>query len=305
MKNLIQFLIPIGLWASLAAYAQESDVATTPQDVEQFMPSPPVPAAAPQRHSRSLKRRERQNNEEQWETFFGKLIVRNVTTPAIFSFFPATEKRNGRSILVLPGGGYQFISMENEGFPVAERLADVGYSVFVLKYRTQKTPVKPDEFLEEAGKIFSQLGKQRLPDYLPAVEDLLEAKTLIQEECIQMGCDGNAVGVIGFSAGARTIIRALEDTETDFDPNSIALIYPPTLDPIGVKPEASLFLAIAQDDPLFQQGGFNLPDAWVNAGGSIEFHLYNAGGHGFGVTTTGNTSENWLNAYIAWLNEQY
>jgi hypothetical protein len=74
------------------------------------------------------------------------------------------------------------------------------------------------------------------------------------------------------------------------------------IDPIIVAEKPPLFLAIAQDDPLFQQGNFILPAAWVRDGGDLEFHLYRSGSHGFGTSRSGSTSENWLSAYIDWLN---
>ena len=45
------------------------------------------------------------------------------------------EKATGGSLLVLPGGGYQFVSWDNEGSTVARRLLPTGVTVYVLAYR--------------------------------------------------------------------------------------------------------------------------------------------------------------------------
>lgn len=96
----------------------------------------------------------------------------------------------------------------------------------------------------------------------------------------------------------------MEDREIEIGIVNVAFVYPPMLDPIVANPVAPLFLVAAQDDPLFRQGGFTLAKAWVRSGGSIEFHLYNSGGHGFGTAPTGKISQGWIEAYLAWLREQ-
>lgn len=55
--------------------------------------------------------------------------------------FPAPEP-NGTGVLVLPGGGYSFVSLQNEGFPVAAWLNARGFDAWILTYTTvsDKTP---------------------------------------------------------------------------------------------------------------------------------------------------------------------
>lgn len=263
--------------------------------------SAPIPVSAPEAKLIKLGNEPSADDREQWERFLNQVIVRNVVEAALYAVLPQEEDRNGRAVLVIPGGGYQFVSMQNEGFPVAERLAKAGYTAFILKYRTKVTRRDPGDFFEDLKSAFTSLGKDRLLDYPPAVEDLITAIDIVKSNCLQLACDGGSVDVIGFSAGARSIIRALEAAGDSLDARSVALIYPPMLDPIAAEPTAPMFLAIAQDDPFFTQGGLVLPDRWLRAGGAIEFHLYHAGGHGFGARATGETSEKWLDAYIAWL----
>jgi acetyl esterase/lipase len=60
-------------------------------------------------------------------------FVANVASPEL-RVFPA-QQPNGQAVLVIPGGGYQFVSVENEGADFAAHLNSRGYTAFVLVYR--------------------------------------------------------------------------------------------------------------------------------------------------------------------------
>jgi acetyl esterase/lipase len=62
-----------------------------------------------------------------------------------------------------------------------------------------------------------------------------------------------------------------------------------------------LFVALAADDPLFGNTGFGLIDSWRSAKKPTEFHLYEQGGHGFGMYPKTTTSTGWFNAFASWL----
>jgi acetyl esterase/lipase len=51
-----------------------------------------------------------------------------------------------------------------------------------------------------------------------------------------------------------------------------------------------LFIALAADDPFFANGGYGLIDSWKAAKRPVEFHLYEQGGHGFGMYPKETTS---------------
>ena len=61
-----------------------------------------------------------------------------------------------------------------------------------------------------------------------------------------------------------------------------------------------MFNAIASDDFLFK-GQFGVVDSWFKAGIPVEFHLYQNGGHGFGLGNPDRTSNKWFDAFIHWL----
>ena len=106
--------------------------------------------------------------------------------------------------------------------------------------------------------------------------------------------------MIGFSAGAMTtMMTTLAAPETK--PAFIAPIYG-SMEAVKVPPYAPpLFAVIAADDPLFAKKGFGLLDAWQAAGRPVEFHMYQAGGHGFGLGKQGTTSPGWFPAFMLWL----
>jgi acetyl esterase/lipase len=62
-----------------------------------------------------------------------------------------------------------------------------------------------------------------------------------------------------------------------------------------------LFAVLAADDPLFANKGFGLIESWQKAGKPVEFHLYQAGGHGFGLGKKGTTSTGWFEDFMHWL----
>lgn len=238
---------------------------------------------------------------EQWNRVFGQIWVRNVTQPALYRVAPMNGRGNGRAVIVVPGGGYSFVSIESEGFRVAERLAAQGYTAFVLKYRPRATPPETSEFVAGLAADFGNLGRRELPDHPPAVADLAAAVNVVRQRSGEWQLDPDAIGVIGFSAGSRTTIRLLENAPEAAGLDHVALIYPPMVNTIAPGPRPDLFMAIAVDDPLFRQGGLAMVESWLAESPAVEFHLYSGGAHGFGMRPQGTTSDGWIEDYLAWL----
>lgn len=242
--------------------------------------------------------------KEQWEAFADQVSVRNVTGAAIYPFPPRAGHGNGKSVIVVPGGGYRFVSIESEGFRVAEALAAQGYTAFVLKYRTITTARDIPTYMADTGKLFANLGKAKLDDNPPAVDDLATAVQYIRSNADKWQLDPAKVDVVGFSAGSRTAIRFLENKREASMISGVGLIYPPMTETVKAGPRPPLFLAIAADDPLFKQGGLNLLQNWLTDSPKLEFHLYSGGSHGFGMRANGSTSDLWSGQYLAWLDRR-
>jgi hypothetical protein len=54
---------------------------------------------------------------EQWETYLGGPIVRNVIHPTLVALKPATGKANGTAVIYAPGGGFRYLSMTDAELP--------------------------------------------------------------------------------------------------------------------------------------------------------------------------------------------
>lgn len=289
MKRIAVALLTLALASPLAA-----------QPTPEMMKA--VPVTAPTQASIPLLAN--QPDTEQWERYFGQTMVRNVTRPAIYPVLPDAKNANGKAVIVVPGGGYQFVSMDSEGFRVADRLAAAGYTAFILKYRPMTTERDPVRYMANMAKLFGSLGKGELADHVPAVDDLSSALRLVSTDAAKWKIDPAQIGVIGFSAGSRTAIRLIEVRPEAKLARHISLIYPPMTQTINGGPRPPLFLAIAVDDPLFKQGGLNLVDKWLKESSRTEFHLYSGGNHGFGMRPQGTTSDNWMDHYLSWLAKQ-
>jgi acetyl esterase/lipase len=237
----------------------------------------------------------------------GETWVRNVSRPSLTPFLPKTGNSNGAAILVVPGGGFQFVSISNEGWPIAEWLADLGYTAFVLTYRTEVTPVGADDFDAALKQRFVALTSRAPPaqgmatQFTIASEDAQIALRLIRDCTQDWEIDENRVGMLGFSAGAMTTLATVMAGQAGTSPDFIGLIYGP-MD--AVEPPANpppMFVGLSADDPLFGGRGFGLVESWQRAGGAVELHYYERGAHGFGSHKKGTTSDLWFDQFVAWM----
>lgn len=249
-----------------------------------------------------------QTNAESWFRQWGDPMARNITAATLTPFLPDPDKANGAAVIVAPGGGYLWLSMGNEGWEVAEALNEHGIAAFVLKYRLRPTPGSLGEFEKTMNELFSGFDADadgarpaRPPRPFPAdqLEDAEAAYAMIVERADEWRVDPSRIGMIGFSAGAGlTMVAALNSDAMD-----LAFIGPiyGGMGPVDVPDDAPpMFVAIATDDFLFG-GEFGLIKSWFDAGKPVELHLYQNGGHGFGLGNPDRTSNRWFDAFIHWL----
>ncbi len=251
---------------------------------------------------------EGQTAPETWFRQWGDPMARNVSTATLTPFLPEPGKANGAAVIVAPGGGFRWLSMGNEGWEVAEALAKRGIAAFVLKYRLQPTPESLDEFRDSMNRTFAaaarppQGGAPAGPprrDLSNQLEDAEAAYALIVERAAQWGVDTRRLGMMGFSAGAGLTMHCTLNSRS----MKLAFIAPiyGGMGPVEVPKDAPpMFSVIASDDFLFR-GQFGVIESWFKAGRPVEFHLYQNGGHGFGLGNPGRTSNRWFEAFIHWL----
>ena len=98
---------------------------------------------------------ENQPSKESWFRQWGEPMVRNVTTATLTPFLPDPAKANGTAVIVAPGGGFRWLSINNEGWKIAKALNERGVAAFVLKYRLQPTPPTLDGQRESMNRTFA------------------------------------------------------------------------------------------------------------------------------------------------------
>lgn len=254
---------------------------------------------------------EGQKAKESWFKQWGDPMARNISKATLTPFLADPKKANGATVIVAPGGGFMWLSMGNEGWEVAQALADRGINAFVLKYRLQPTLDGLDAFESQMNQRFADAAKLSSPDkpetapqrpswdLSDQIEDVEAAYKMIIDRADEWGVDKNRIGMIGFSAGAGlTMATTLQSKKV-----KLAFIGPiyGGMQAVDVPKNAPpMFAAIASDDFLFN-GDFGVIKSWYDAKIPVEFHLYQNGGHGFGLGNPNRTSNRWFDAFIYWL----
>jgi acetyl esterase/lipase len=248
---------------------------------------------------------------ESWFRQWGDPMARNVTTATLTPFLPKPGTATGAAVIVAPGGGFRWLSMGNEGWEVATALAEKGIAAFVLKYRLQPTPVPLADFTASMNAprptaaapsdSFRTASRPTTPqrDLSNQLQDAEAAYAMIVRRAKEWSVDTGRIGMMGFSAGAMLTMHATLNSKI----MKLAFIAPiyGAMGPVEVPKNAPpMFNVIASDDGLFS-GQFGVIDSWFKARRPVEFHLYQNGGHGFGLGNPGKTSNRWFDAYMHWL----
>jgi acetyl esterase/lipase len=235
-------------------------------------------------------------------------IVRNVAHPSLTVFAPAAGTATGSAMIIAPGGGFRFLSIDSEGEDLARRLASQGVTAFVLRYRTLETPADADGFRKSMLALFRPGGTK--PEALNtagqvASQDGRAAVRLVREQASRWNLDPKRIGVIGFSAGGWVALETAEAQGPE-RPNLVAAIYPAHRADLSAGPDTPpLFLSAAADDPLLSaESQLELYSVWRKARRPVELHLYAKGGHGYGLNHQGAPSDAWIEAFDAWLKAQ-
>ena len=240
----------------------------------------------------------------------GRKIIKlgNVSTPEAHVFLPAAELSIGSAIVVCPGGGFSILAWDLEGTEVAQWLNSIGVAAIVLKYRvptrTQKVPWKAP------------------------VQDAQRTISLVRSNAKKWNIDPDRIGVLGFSAGGVTAIRTSIATERYYEksdaadefsctPNCSILVYtagvadPTTsntkmLEDIKVTGDPPpAFMVHAFDDFVPVENCILYMTALKKAKVPSELHLYDAGGHGFGLRPVAeHPITGWPKICEAWLSRR-
>lgn len=131
-------------------------------------------------------------------------------------YLPTSSTHPLTGILIIPGGGYGFVSSIKEGSEIASYFVSKGIAAFVLKYRL------PNDSAMKNKKI-------------GPIQDAQRALQVIRTNAVKWGLDNNKIGVIGFSAGGHLASTLGTHFNKSFIPNEaninlrpdfMILVYP-------------------------------------------------------------------------------
>ncbi len=255
---------------------------------------------------------------EQTETRNGNRMVRNVVTPTLTMYKPAAGKSNGTSVIIAPGGAFQFLMIDYEGVDMARWLVQRGITAFVLKYRVMRTPEDASEMSRHLQSLNQKLAandttSENPPPYDEATkaalaiaeEDGRQAIRYVRQRAAEWSLDPHRIGIVGFSAGGGVVMGPVMQHDAASRPDFAAPIYPAYRTATPVPDDAPpLFIAMADDDKLISpNSGARLYMAWHSARKPAELHIFSRGNHGFGMKTQNRPSDTWINLFYTWLED--
>lgn len=247
----------------------------------------------------------------------GGRLVRNVVQPTLTIFNPPNEKISTHTaVIIAPGGGFRWLSIDSEGYDVARALAARGVTALVLKYRLDHTPDDEDAFRKDAiafltGVAQGMKSTAAAPPKLPSPSSFADAKPgrkdgaaaidYVRRNAARLHIDPQRIGIIGFSAGGSVTNFALTEYDSQTRPDFAAEVYSGGSD-VPWKPDTPpVFLAVAGDDQIAAEWCLKMFQSLRESKKSVELHVYASGGHGFGMEERGLTTDLWLNEFAAWL----
>lgn len=246
--------------------------------------------------------------------------ISKVSQPTVTVFLADAKIANGTSVVICPGGGYSHLSINKEGYKIANWLNSLGISAFVLKYRMPSDLTMKDKTI---GPL----------------QDAQEALRMVRRNAKKWKLDPNKIGIMGFSAGghlASTLSTQFNEKvyvpvdNTSARPDFSILMYPVISMQDGITHNGSkesllgknataalvekysneknvnnttpkTFIVHATDDKSVPvENSINYYLALKKNQIPVEMHLYENGGHGFGLGTEG-TNKNWSKACEKWL----
>ncbi len=263
----------------------------------------------------------KKHNLQETFTFRNITRVQDVTNPMLISFLPPAEKATGGAVIICPGGGYRILAIDHEGYAFARWFNERGIAAFVLKYRLPN-----DEAMTQ---------KEIAP-----LMDVQQAFRMVRKKAKKWNIDLEKVGVMGFSAGGHLastaathfmdIVGDIKD-KTNVRPDFAILAYPVvTFNPtfyhggsqralLGEDADQAMidrfsnelrvtaetpptFLVHSADDgavPVENSIHFYL--AMRKHGVPGEMHIYEKGGHGYGMAKDKGDLASWMDRLEAWL----
>ena len=267
---------------------------------------------------------QRKTSEKEIATKTDILRIGNVQKPTLACYFPPDSINTHKAIIICPGGAYKILAYNLEGTTIAKWFQERGIAAFVLKYRlpTSNSLVIPHKApLQDLQKAV-RLVRHKAGDWQISENNL---------GVMGFSAGGHLVSTLGVHYNEETYQpRRLEDS-LSARPDFMALLYPViTMNTsyahkgsinnlLGDSPPQTLldyysneqhinsqtpptFLVHATDDrgvPVENTLAFyqKLKIASV----PVEIHIYQEGGHGFGIAPNNEQLHTWIDLLYNWI----
>lgn len=259
-------------------------------------------------------------NEEVREYKDEVMIIRKISQPTLTVFLPPKSKANGTAVIICPGGGYWVVAFAHEGTDVAKKFTDMGVAAFVLKYRIPN----------DSWMINREIGP---------LQDAQQAIKIVRDNAAKWNVNPAKLGIMGFSAGGHLAATAgthfntcyiKNESNTSVRPDFMMLIYPVISFMPGISYAGSgeqilgknpseeklklysnelqvtsetppTFLVHASnDDGVPSKNSTLFYDSLTSKKVAAEIHIYQTGGHGFGMYIKGS-KELWMDRCKNWM----
>ena len=250
----------------------------------------------------------------------GALGTDSTDQPIITPYLPPAGTANGTAVVIFPGGGYQHLSMQKEGSDVANWLAGAGVTTFVVRYRLGPKYRHPTMLGDGLRAIRTVRAR--------AAEWNVDPRRL---GVIGFSAGGHLASTTGthFDAGNASSADPIERASAR--PDFLLLIYPvitmrDSLTHAGsrrnligaeaapelvrlmssetrVSPETPpTFLVHSTDDKAVPvENSLLFYEALKRNGVRAEMHVFEHGGHGFGLAPRDPVLSAWTTMCEAWM----
>ncbi len=244
-------------------------------------------------------------NEQVYKPGSSEALIYNVSHPTLTVYPADPSKANGTAVIVCPGGGFYILVEGKEGTDVAHWLNQKGVTVFLLKYRLgQSMTNSPGQELSDNMKK-SDFVEKITPVIPLCIADGRAAIEYVRTHAAEYGINPHKIGIMGFSAGGTVAASTAFNYSPANRPDFVAPIYafmPPSLQGTVADDAPPLFVAAATNDDLgLAPQSIDLYSKWLAAKKPAEIHIYEQGGHGFGMSKKNIPTDTWIERFGDWL----
>ena len=227
--------------------------------------------------------------------------VEHVTRPTVTWFHPRSNA-NGITLLIVPGGGYERVVIDKEGFESAEWFAQRGFDCAVLRYRLPADGWAagadvPIHDIQRAVRLLRSAGRPSGPGRIGIIGfsagGHATARFITQPgityprvDAIDEAAPGVDFAVLMYPVIATTGPSAHAGSAQRLQASGIARssleAYSPNLG-VDAHTPPTLLVHAADDQAVPVENSLMMFEALRKAGVRSELHVFDRGGHGFGM----------------------